>query len=89
MSRLHSDLSLCSAAIGCHGRGAPDRVDGDLRQSEVTDLACGDELGGGRTEVITHQTNVPEMYRAPEAVAGMTSSFDRFDAYLVTIVDRA
>jgi uncharacterized protein YndB with AHSA1/START domain len=40
------------------------------------------DLGDGRTEAITHQTNVPEMYRSPEARAGMTSSFDRFEAYL-------
>ncbi len=36
----------------------------------------------GRTEVTIHQTNVPEMYRTPEAQAGMQSSFDRFAAYV-------
>lgn len=40
------------------------------------------DLGDGRTEAVTHQTNVPEMYRSPEALAGMQSSFDRFDGYL-------
>ena len=40
------------------------------------------DLADGRTEVIIHQTNVPEMYRTPEAQAGMQSSFDRFAAYL-------
>jgi uncharacterized protein YndB with AHSA1/START domain len=40
------------------------------------------DLGDGRTECVTHQTNVPEMYRSPEAQAGMQSSFDKFAAYL-------
>ena len=31
------------------------------------------DVGGGRTEVVVHQTNVPEMYRTPEAQAGMQS----------------
>jgi uncharacterized protein YndB with AHSA1/START domain len=43
------------------------------------------DLGDGRTEVFTHQTNVPEMYRSPEAQAGMQSSFDRFAAYVATL----
>jgi len=40
----------------------------------------------GHTEVTTHQTNVPAMYRSPEAQAGMQSSFDKCDAYLETLV---
>jgi uncharacterized protein YndB with AHSA1/START domain len=40
------------------------------------------DLGDGRTEVFTHQTNVPEMFRSEQAQAGMASSFDRFDAYV-------
>jgi hypothetical protein len=44
------------------------------------------DLGDGRTEVVTHQTNVPEMYRSEQAQTGMRSSFDRFDAYLATLV---
>jgi len=43
------------------------------------------DLGDGRTETVTHQTNVPEMFRSPEAQAGLQSSFDRFDAYLATL----
>jgi len=43
------------------------------------------DLGDGRTEVFTHQTNVPEMYRSPEAQAGMQSSFDRFAAYIASL----
>ncbi|WP_329259336.1 SRPBCC domain-containing protein [Actinoallomurus sp. NBC_01490] len=40
------------------------------------------DLGDGRTEVVTHQTNVPEAYRSAEARAGFATSLDRFDAYL-------
>jgi uncharacterized protein YndB with AHSA1/START domain len=42
------------------------------------------DLGDGRTEVVIHQTNVPQMYLAPEAQAGFKSSLDRFAAYLAT-----
>jgi uncharacterized protein YndB with AHSA1/START domain len=40
------------------------------------------DLGGGRTEVVTHQTNVPAAYRRPEATAGFATSLDRFAAYV-------
>jgi uncharacterized protein YndB with AHSA1/START domain len=43
------------------------------------------DLGDGRTEVATVQTNVPEMYRSPEAQAGMQSSLDRFAAYVSSL----
>jgi uncharacterized protein YndB with AHSA1/START domain len=43
------------------------------------------DLGDGRTEAFTHQTNVPEMFRSAQAQEGMTSSFERFDDYLATI----
>jgi uncharacterized protein YndB with AHSA1/START domain len=43
------------------------------------------QLDDGRTEVHIHQTNVPEMFRSPEARAGFESSLDRFAAYLGTI----
>jgi uncharacterized protein YndB with AHSA1/START domain len=43
------------------------------------------ELADGRCETVTHQTNVPEMYRSAEAQAGMLSSFDRMAAYLATL----
>jgi uncharacterized protein YndB with AHSA1/START domain len=43
------------------------------------------DLGDGTCETVTHQTNVPEMFRTPEAQAGMTSSFDKLDAYLATL----
>ena len=43
------------------------------------------DLGNRTTEVVAHQTNVPEMYRTAESEAGMLSSFDRFAAYLATL----
>lgn len=43
------------------------------------------DLGDGRCETVTHQTNVPEMFRSPEAQAGMVSSFDKMAAYLATL----
>ncbi len=40
------------------------------------------DLHDGRTEVITHQTNVPAVYLSAAARSGFNSSLDRFDAYL-------
>jgi uncharacterized protein YndB with AHSA1/START domain len=57
----------------------PDVEGGMLTSSTFRDL------GDGRTEVIVHQTNVPEMYRTAEASEGMQSSFDKFAAYLATL----
>ena len=45
------------------------------------------DLGDDRTEVVTHQTNVPDWYRAPEAQAGFETSLDRFAAYVATLTD--
>jgi uncharacterized protein YndB with AHSA1/START domain len=43
------------------------------------------DLGDGRTEVVTHQTNVPEMFRSPQAQAGFKTSLDRFDSYVAAL----
>ena len=43
------------------------------------------DLGDGRTETVTHQTNVPAMFMSPEAQAGLETSFVKFDAYLATL----
>jgi uncharacterized protein YndB with AHSA1/START domain len=43
------------------------------------------DLGDGRTEVTTHQSNVPASYRSPEAREGFATSLDRFDAYLASL----
>lgn len=56
----------------------------DVEGGMTTSLTFTD-LGDGRTEVVAHQTNVPEMLRSPEAQAGMQSSFDRFAAYLTSL----
>jgi uncharacterized protein YndB with AHSA1/START domain len=40
------------------------------------------DLNDGRTEVVTHQTNVPAAYRSAEARAGFSTSLDRFDRYV-------
>jgi len=44
------------------------------------------DLGNDRTEVVIHQTNVPAMFRSPEALEGFNASLDRFVAYLATLV---
>jgi uncharacterized protein YndB with AHSA1/START domain len=45
-------------------------------------------LGNGRTEVVTHQVNVPAMYRSPEAQAGFQTSLDRCAAYVAKLVSQ-
>jgi uncharacterized protein YndB with AHSA1/START domain len=47
------------------------------------------DLGDGRTEVVTHQTNVPELYRSPAAQAGFATSLDRFGAYVAALAARS
>jgi uncharacterized protein YndB with AHSA1/START domain len=42
------------------------------------------DLGDGRTEVLTRQTNVPAAILRPEAQAGFQTSLDRFETYLRT-----
>ena len=51
----------------------------------VVDPVTFADLGDGRTEVTTHQTNVPAAFMSPEAQAGFSTSLDRFDAYLETL----
>jgi uncharacterized protein YndB with AHSA1/START domain len=46
------------------------------------------ELGDGRTEVVTHQTNMPEAYLAPRAQEGFATSLDRFAAYAADLAAR-
>jgi uncharacterized protein YndB with AHSA1/START domain len=54
--------------------------------SGITARTTFTDLGDGRTEVAIHQTNLPAIYRSPEAQAGFNSSLDRFAAYLATQV---
>ncbi len=46
------------------------------------------ELGDGRTEVVTHQTNVPAMFATPEARKGFSTSLRRFDEYVAAQAGR-
>ena len=62
----------------------PDRlvwVEADVEGGMRTTITFVD-LHDGRTEVVTHQTNVPAAYLSAEAQAGFATSLDRFDAYL-------
>jgi uncharacterized protein YndB with AHSA1/START domain len=63
----------------------PERVVWTEPEVGMTTTITFTDLGDGTTEVITHQTNVPEAYRAPEARAGFQTSLDRFEAYLATL----
>jgi hypothetical protein len=59
-------------------------VEGDVEGGMRTTITF-TPLGDGRTEVVTHQTNVPAAYLDARARAGFQTSLDRFDAYLATI----
>jgi uncharacterized protein YndB with AHSA1/START domain len=68
----------------------PDRlvwVEPDVAGGMVTTISFVD-LRDGRTEVVTHQTNVPAAYLSAEARAGFQTSLDRFDAYLASLADQ-
>ena len=43
------------------------------------------DRGDGTTLCVTTQTNVPAMYRSPEAQAGMEAAFGELDRYLATL----
>jgi uncharacterized protein YndB with AHSA1/START domain len=59
-------------------------TEADVEGGMLTTITFTD-LGDGRTEVVTHQTNVPEAYRTPQALAGFATSLDRFDAYVASL----
>lgn len=56
----------------------------DVEGGMITTITFAD-LGDGRTEVITHQANLPAMFRSAEAQAGFKTSLDRFDAYVAAV----
>ena len=65
----------------------PERLvwrEADLEGGMITTVTL-TELGDGRTEVVTHQTNVPAMYASADARAGFETSLRRFDEYVATI----
>jgi len=43
------------------------------------------DLGDGTTRCVTTQTNVPAMFRSPEAQTGMYAAFGELDQYLATL----
>jgi uncharacterized protein YndB with AHSA1/START domain len=43
------------------------------------------EIGGGRTEVVTHQTNVPSLQASADARRGFETSLRRFDDYVASL----
>jgi hypothetical protein len=47
------------------------------------------ELGDGRTEVVTHQANVPAAFAGPQARKGFLTSLDRFNTYVAELTWRA
>ncbi|MCU7820561.1 SRPBCC domain-containing protein [Kitasatospora sp. DSM 101779] len=62
----------------------PDRlvwVEADVEGGMRTTVTFTD-LHDGRTEVVTHQTNVPAAYLSAAAQAGFATSLDRFEAYV-------
>ncbi|WP_144119149.1 SRPBCC family protein [Catellatospora sichuanensis] len=68
----------------------PDRlvwVEADVEGGMRTTVTFTD-LGDGRTEVVVHQTNVPEAYLAAQAQAGFATSLDRFDVYVAGLSGR-
>ena len=80
--------SFASDGIRTNTIVEPTRIvfsESDVEGGMTTSITFRD-LGDGRTEAVTHQTNVPEMFRTPEARAGFESSLDRCAAYLATLV---
>ncbi len=59
-------------------------TEADVEGGMTTAIVFND-LGDGRTETVTHQTNVPAMLMGPEAQAGLESSFVKMDTYLATL----
>ena len=62
----------------------PDRlvwIEADVEGGMQTTITFVDLLDG-RTEVVTHQTNVPAAFLSAEARSGFATSLDRFDGYL-------
>lgn len=55
-------------------------------QSGMSTTITFTDLGNGHTEVVTHQRNVPELYRSPEAQAGFVTSLDRYGVYIESLV---
>jgi uncharacterized protein YndB with AHSA1/START domain len=59
-------------------------IEPDVEGGMTTTITFTD-LGGGQTEVVTHQTNVPRAYSSPDARRGFETSLRRFDDYAATL----
>jgi uncharacterized protein YndB with AHSA1/START domain len=59
-------------------------TEGDITTGMTTTITFND-LGDGRTEVVTHQTSMPAAYLSPQAQAGFATSLDRFTSYIATL----
>jgi uncharacterized protein YndB with AHSA1/START domain len=59
----------------------------DVEGGMVTSLTF-TEVGHGRTEIVTHQTNVPAAYAGPAARSGFETSLRRFDEYVAALPAR-
>jgi uncharacterized protein YndB with AHSA1/START domain len=60
----------------------PERYGWTELNGTMTTTSTLTDPGDGRTEIVIHQTNVPAMYRSPEALAGFNTSLDKFAAWL-------
>jgi uncharacterized protein YndB with AHSA1/START domain len=66
----------------------PDRLAWTEPESGMDTTITFTELDDGRTEVITHQVNVPEAFRSREAREGFQTSLDRFGGYLASLTPK-
>jgi uncharacterized protein YndB with AHSA1/START domain len=64
----------------------PERLVWTEDDINMTTTSTFTDLGGSRTEVRIHQTNVPDAFHGPDAQAGFKSSLDRCAAYLAEVL---
>jgi uncharacterized protein YndB with AHSA1/START domain len=57
----------------------------DVEGGMITTITFND-LGDGRTEIVTHQTNVPPLLARADARAGFETSLGRFEDYVATLL---
>lgn len=62
-------------------------IEPDLEGGMTTTITM-TELGGGRTEVLTHLANAPAGLAGPQAREGFLTSLDRFGAYVAELTGR-
>jgi uncharacterized protein YndB with AHSA1/START domain len=67
----------------------PDRLVWTEPAAGMTTTITFTDLGGGRTEVVTHQASVPAAYLSHEAQQGFQTSLDRCGAYVASLTRKA